>query len=130
MYRNRKGSMLIQIVIALFFLGIMSITFLPILTSSIKSFQRIKLQNEMIFIGEMIIEKIKSEAAKVSDISTQIELNDKINYEDEDFDCDRFNCYIHKIESSSDILEFSVRVENKNDGSSEYIEFKASIPKS
>jgi len=122
---SRKGNMLIQVVVMLFFLGIISISFLPILISSINNFKRIKLQNEMIYIGEMVVEKIKAKDESI--ISNFSNIKSDMSYEDEDFDTDKFKCNIYKIRSNSDLLEFLVRVENKH-GKIQIVEFKASIP--
>lgn len=56
----KKGFTLIQALFGLFLLGLISVTIIPILTSSLLSINKSMIKLEMNYIGEMSIERIKS----------------------------------------------------------------------
>lgn len=60
MTMERKGFTLVEVLLGLFLLGIISITVLPIVTSSLNNLSRNKIKMEMNYIGEMAIERIKA----------------------------------------------------------------------
>lgn len=57
---KRKGFTLVEALLGLFLLGIISVTVLPIVTTSLKNINKSKIKMEMNYIGEMAIERIKS----------------------------------------------------------------------
>lgn len=57
---KRKGFTLVEVLLGIFLLGLISITILPIVNSSLMNINRNKIKMEMIYIGEMAIERIKS----------------------------------------------------------------------
>lgn len=57
---NKKGFLLIEVLIGIFFLGLISITFFPIFTLASNQLQNVEIKNDMKYYGETIIEKIKA----------------------------------------------------------------------
>lgn len=57
---NKEGFSLIDVIIGLFLLGLMSVTILPIISSSFINLSRNNIKMEMNYIGEMAIERIKA----------------------------------------------------------------------
>ena len=127
---NRKGTLLIEIEIALFFIGLMILSLFPILSSSIANFKNTEVMEEMIYIGEMVVEKLHSQGNEITYVINQIDYLGEIYYEDEDFDTDKYKCKITKICSNDKLLEFLVRVELKDEDNKKSVEFKGSIVKS
>lgn len=57
---GRKGFTLVEALLGLCLLGIISVTVLPIVTSSLNNLSKNKIKMEMNYMGEMAIERIKS----------------------------------------------------------------------
>ncbi len=57
---NKKGFSLIEVLLGLFLLGLISVSILPVLTSTVINMNKNKIKLEMNYIGEMALEKIKS----------------------------------------------------------------------
>ncbi|MCQ4921611.1 type II secretion system GspH family protein [Tissierella carlieri] len=57
---GKKGFTLVETVLGLFLLGLIAVTVLPIINSSFIRLRNNKLRMEMIYIGEMSVEKIKA----------------------------------------------------------------------
>lgn len=57
---ERRGFTLVEVILGLFLLGLISVTTLPIVTSSLMNISKSKIKMEMNYIGEMAIERIKS----------------------------------------------------------------------
>lgn len=57
---KKKGFTLIEVLLGLCLLGLISVTTLPILTTSLLNINKSKIKLEMNYIGEMSIERIKS----------------------------------------------------------------------
>ena len=57
---ERRGFTLVEVLIGLFLLGLISVTVLPIVSSSLMNISKSKIKMEMNYIGEMAIERIKS----------------------------------------------------------------------
>lgn len=57
---DKKGFLLIQVLLGLFLLGLVIVTCLPILNAAVNNLTLAKTKMEMIFIAESIIEQIKS----------------------------------------------------------------------
>ncbi len=57
---DRKGFTLVESILGLFLLGLIGVTTLPIIHSSLIIFKNHNIRLEMMYIGEMTIEKIKA----------------------------------------------------------------------
>lgn len=57
---KRKGFTLIEVLLSLSLIGLIAVTTLPILTSSLLNINKTKVRLEMNYIGEMVMERIKS----------------------------------------------------------------------
>ena len=124
---KNKGFVFLEIIIGLFFIGIIASVFLPILTSSINNLNRVRDRDEMNYIGEMVVEKFKSGSPQVKSIISELDVDGEVDYIDNDFDADKYSCKITKLNTSDSLLEFLVSVHNKEKGHN--VLFKASLPK-
>lgn len=57
---KKNGFTLVEVLLGLFLLGLISVTVLPIVTSSLMNIGKSKIKMELNYIGEMAIERIKS----------------------------------------------------------------------
>lgn len=126
---KKKGFVLLDVIIGLFFIGLLSTVFLPILTSSLNNFNKVKNKNDMNYIGEMVVEKLKTSSSEILDILDELDNNGEVNYVDDDFNTEKYNCKITKINNSDSLLEFNVKVNLKNQENGYNVEYRASRPK-
>lgn len=124
---KNKGFILLEIIIGLFFIGIIATTFLPILTLSINNLNRVRDRDEMNYIGEMVVEKFKSRSPQVKSIISELDIDGEVDYIDDDFDTGKYSCKITKLNTSDSLLEFLVNVNNEEKGYN--VLFKASLPR-
>ncbi len=138
---NKKGFTLVETMLGLFLLGLISVTVLPIINSSFIKLRNHKTKMEMIYIGEMAIERIKGfnedNTSNISifdrDVSEIIELfrtHSSIeialpNKENEEI----YSLKITKNQKSDSLWMISVLVYHNIEGSSiGHVEYKAYLP--
>ena len=126
---KNKGYSLIEIIISLFFIGLLSTIFVPILTISARNLSVVKDKNEMNYIGEMVLEKLKTATEEIQRTIKELDSIGEVNYIDEDFDTNKYICTIKKTYSSLGLIEIIVRVELIDQENNIYVEYKGSIPK-
>lgn len=126
---KRVGFMLLEVIIGLFFIGIIASVMLPLLSFSFNNVRRIRDRDEMNYIGEMVIEKLKAGTSSMEDVISDLEDIGEAKYEDDDFDTSKYECSIFRIKNSERFLEFRVHVKYKDKVNSHYVEYKASIQK-
>lgn len=124
---KRRGFSLVEVLVGLSLLGLISVTAIPMLTFSFNNFTRVKARSEMCFIGEMVVEKFKTDSVIILDYLNQLESSDSIEYIDDNFDKDKYSCTIYKIENRTRLIDIKVKV--KEQVSSSYVEYMVSIPK-
>lgn len=122
-----KGFILMEIIMGIFLVGIFVMMVSPLITFSFNNINRIKNRDEMNYIGEMVVEKVKSRQDQIMVYINKLETLDEITYIDDDFDSDKYFCKLIKKYSSGRFLELLVHVELK--GGSEYVVFEASFSK-
>ena len=57
---NKSGFVLMHVLLGLFLLGLVTVTCLPILNTSLNNFQLVNIKMDMIYVAESVIEQIKS----------------------------------------------------------------------
>ena len=57
---NRRGFILLEVLLGMFLLGIISVTFLPIINSAQKNLCLLETKNDMKYFAETILERIKA----------------------------------------------------------------------
>jgi hypothetical protein len=113
---NEKGSILIQVLIGLFLLGLIASSALPILNTARYNFMLVEIQTEMTFIAESIIEEIKSfdyytteESELIFDLKleelmemlkSQEEVDIYLPLDNKELEY-KYKCHIHKIERNN-----------------------------
>lgn len=124
---KKEGFVLLDVIIGLFYLGIIAVVLVPLLSSSYNNLSKINERDEMNFIGEMVIEKIKSKSDDMIMVINVLDNKGEVDYLDNDFDVEKYNCKIIRTYSTKELLEFIVKVGLNHD--SQYVEYKASVPK-
>lgn len=124
---KRRGFSLVEVLVGLSLLGLISVTAIPMLTFSFNNFARVKAKSEMCFIGEMVVEKLKTDGVNILDCINQLETSDSLEYIDDNFEKDKYTCTIYKIEDHPRLMDIKVRV--KEQVTSSYVEYMVSIPK-
>lgn len=126
---NNKGFSLIEIVLSLFLLALVVVCLLPIFGQAVSYFSIAKDKTEMIYIGEMIFERLKSKDDYAKDLLNTLSSQNKTNFIDLDEEIlDRFQCVVENIGTDEYIWQIKVTVTSKkNKGKESYEEFKGSI---
>lgn len=122
---NKKGFLLVEILMGLFLLGLITVSCLPILNTALRNLQLSKDKMEMIYIAESAIEQLKSfdynstqKDEYLFDIQL-IELADSLMDEEQvtivlplntDNSQWKYLCTIHKEKDFSELWKISVEV--------------------
>ncbi len=124
---KNKGFSLVEVIFSIALIGIIAVSFLPLINNSIKNIANLKNQNEMSFIAEMVIEKLKTSNADAVSTLNILDASGYIEYLDSEIDPDKFKCKITKVSSTVKLVEFIVTVEHNSMGENFNVEYKASV---
>lgn len=136
---KKKGFTLIEAIIGLFLLGIIALTIIPIINSTYNMVSRNKLQLEMIYIGEMTVEKLK--AFKEGSKEELYIYNTRVSYIVDSFsrgsssftiyseDEKNYKIKIDKEDKNESIWAIHVVVSYEKGASYNEVEYKASLPR-
>ncbi len=124
-----KGFILMEIIVGLSILGLITITCLPILSICIKNLNEIKENTEMIYICEMVVEKIKTMDETAQLIIQELEVKGSYEYKGDDFDSNKYSCHIDKIKDDKKLIEFNVKISKRDQENTPYVEFKTAVSK-
>lgn len=138
---NKKGFTLIETIMGLFLLGLIAIAILPMVNSSFIKLKNQKTKMEMIYIGEMAIEKIKAfnedstyqEYIYDTNVFELIELF-RLNKSIETIipnkeNSERYSLKIIKNQKSDSLWMISIFVyHNIEGGSIDHVEYNAYLP--
>lgn len=134
---NKKGFTLVETMMGLFLLGLIAVTVLPTINSSFMKFRNQKTKMEMMYIGEMAIERIKGfsedNTSNISifdrDVSEIIELFRTHSFIEIDIPEETYSLKITKNQKSDSLWMVSVFVYHNIEGSSiGHVEYKAYLP--
>lgn len=126
---KRKGYVLLEILVGIFLIGLISTTYFPIITSSFRNFNRIKDRTEMIYIAEMVAERLKVDKELSKEIIPKLEGQTSIDFEDENIDDIKYKCTLQKINSSNRMIDLNINISTKDQENKFNVYLKTSIPK-
>jgi hypothetical protein len=126
---KKGGFIFLEIILGIFLIGLIASTFFPIIVSSFNNFNRIKEKSEMIYIAEMVAERLKSDEELFNEIIPQLESHDIVEIYDEMIDDNRYKCTLCKLESLDRIVDLSINVSTKEQEKNSNVYLKISIPK-
>lgn len=138
---KRRGFTLIETLMGLFLLGLVSVTILPIINTSLMRLTNLGIRMDMVHKGESLIEAIKAYNAEateelivcgvpISHIITAISSDEtaEMKFSSQD-DGEKFNIHIMKTQRSEDLWIVDIAIdENKIGSKISNVEFKAFIP--
>lgn len=125
----KNGYVLIEVMVGLFLLGIISVTCFPLIVSSFNNFDKIKNRTEMIYLGEMVIERLKADKGFTMGIIPRLEELNSIDLNDKFLDNEKYDCVLYKLSSEERLINLRVNVSLKDQENGFNVDFKASIPK-
>lgn len=138
---NRRGFTLVETMLGLFLLGLIGVTVLPTINSSYIKFKNQKIKTEMIYVGEMSVEKIKAfnedSSSQVFVYDTNVfelielfRLNDyiEINIPKKE-NSEKYSLKIIKDQKSDSLWALSIFVYHNIEGSNiGHVEYHAYLP--
>ena len=121
---NKKGFLLVEVLMGLFLLGIINVTCLPILSTAMHNMILSKQKIDMLFIAESTIEQIKSFDysqpneqwlfdIRLNELIDMFNDKDSVNISlplDRENSSYKYNCTIHKENNSNDLWEIRAEV--------------------
>lgn len=126
---KHKGFSLVEVICGIALIGIIAVSFFPLLNTSIKNISRLKDHSRISYIAETVVENLKTSSEKSVSTLNSLDIDGSINYIDEDIDSNKFKCTITKLSSTDKLIEFIVKVELKSLGDDFNVEYKASVLK-
>ncbi|WP_313756435.1 prepilin-type N-terminal cleavage/methylation domain-containing protein [Tissierella sp.] len=138
---NKKGFTLVETILGLFLLGLIAVTVLPIINTAFIRIESHKIKMEMVYLGEMSMEKIKAfDASSKSDLfiyDTNISEVIKLFKEYDDIEInipkkendDKYYLKISKNQRMDSLWIVSISVfHNKKGSNIKNVEYKAYMP--
>lgn len=135
----KRGFTLIEVIMGLFLLGLIIVSVLPIANGAFYNLSKQKTRYNMIYTGEMVVERIKAfdcETSKelfvydveIGQLIEEFRGNDyiEISLDKEGYD---YPIKIIKENKSDSLWKIAVIVYNKDGGKSDSVELKAYLPK-
>ena len=138
---KKKGFTLIEAIIGIGLLGLISVTTLPIMTTSFINLKNHNIKMEMNYIGEVVIERIKAfdeesldlylYDIKISEIVEKFSLTNKTDFSKSiNKDGEPFLIKLIKKNHSDKIWKIHVYIYHDKEGSNiGHVEYKIYIPK-
>lgn len=137
---EKKGFTLVEVIISLFLLGLLTITIFPILETSVAMVDKNNVKLEMIYIGEMTIEKLKAFKEdnkedlfiydmKVKDIIDLFSKSEEVSLTISTGDTKKYKIQISKKEKNEKLWIIYVLVSHTKGEKYEDVEYKAFLPK-
>lgn len=109
----KKGFLLMEVILSIFFIGLIAIVFLPIFGISINNMNRIKSHNHMNYIGEMAAENLRAFDPEKNPYISQLKDTGSAVYTHEDID-EIYECTIYKVDTYANLMDILVVVRHKN----------------
>src|SRR5699024_10281260 len=126
----RKGAIFMDILIALFLLGLGTITVFPILNTSFKGFSLAGRKAEMVYAAETVAETIMANRDELEDLFIQLEEHGEVDVTDlltDNFS--KYKCQIINTEDNEYLWNIKIIVNYNGKESISDVELQASIPK-
>lgn len=135
----KRGFTLIETIMGLFLLGLITVTVLPMTTGAFYNLNKQKTRYEMVYMGEMVVEKIKAYDfetenklfiydVEIGQIIQEFRGNDyvEIDLDKKDYE---YPIRIRKEDKSDLLWCLTVLVYNGDGGKLDNVELKAYLPK-
>lgn len=128
---KKRGFTLIEVIVAIFLIGLVTILGLPIVQNSITNYNRIKEKRHMYYLCEMAVERLRAKDKTLESICTELETKNEITVSSiGSTELDKYKCRITKIKETDMhwFLEVRIYIDNEMRNSS-YVEYKTVVEK-
>ena len=128
---KRKGFSLIELIVGIFLIGLVTIVALPIIQNSYMNYSRVKERQHMLYLCEMVVERLRVKDNNLNDIFIELETNNEILLESiGTTDLGKYKCSLSKTKETDFFINLDVRIYIDNEmESSQYVEYKTAIKK-
>lgn len=125
---NREGFVLLDVIIALFIIGLIVVTFFPIYASIDRSFKRSEEITEMTYLAETVIETLRSQKDSSLEFLEELGKARELNYEN--LEKEDYVSIVSLLNSTPHLWEIDIIVRKKSEeGGNDYVQIEAAIPK-
>ena len=126
---KRKGFTLIEVIVGMFLIGLVATLGLPIMQNSFNNYNRVKENKQMIYLCEMVVERLRGKDSSLEDIFNDLEYKDEISLSTiGSTDLGKYKCKIIKTKAHEMYMNLDVRIYIENEmGNSPYVEYKTVI---
>lgn len=126
---KKEGFVFLDIIIALFIIGLMVVVFFPTFSLIDKSFEKSKDITEMTYFSESIMEELRSRKELSLEFLEKLETEIELEYPH--IKNDKYVSKVVLLDSPTNLWNIDIFVSRKDGkGGKEYVEIKATIPKS
>ena len=126
---KRKGFTLIEVIMGLFLIGLIATILMPIVQNSIGNYNKVKERQQMLYLCEMVVERLRAKDSNLDSIFQDLEDNNQIIISTiGETDLGKYKCSISKTKETTIFMNLDVRIYIDNEmGSSQYVEYKTVI---
>lgn len=126
---KRKGFTLIELIVGLFLIGLVSTVAMPIVQNSIGNYNKINERQHMLYLCEMVVERLRAKDSNLDDIFQSLETSNEIVLSTiGSTDLGKYKCKITKTKETTLFMDLDVKIYIDNEmGNSQYVEYKTVI---
>ena len=126
---KRKGFTLIEVIMGLFLIGLIATILMPIVQNSIGNYNKVKERQQMLYLCEMVVERLRAKDSNLDSIFQDLEDNNQIIISTiGETDLGKYKCSISKTKETTIFMNLDVRIYIDSEmGSSQYVEYKTVI---
>lgn len=126
---KNKGFILMDVIVGLFFIGLITSLSFPLIASSYSNYGKIIASTEMNYLGESIYERLSSKDDYAMDIIQDLTLGDETIFDDfDDHYSEKYEAVIIKRDYCENFLDISIIIKsNSHGGNISDVEFKGAI---
>lgn len=128
---KRRGFTLIELIMGLFLIGLIATILMPIVQNSIGNYNKVKERQHMLYLCEMVVERLRAKDANIDTIFQDLEDNSQIIVSTiGETDLGKYKCSISKTKETTMFMNLDVRIYIDSEmGNSQYVEYKTVIKK-
>ena len=128
---KRKGFTLIELIMGLFLIGLIATISMPIVQNSIGNYNKVKERQQMLYLCEMVVERLRAKDSNLDSIFQDLEDNNQIIISTiGETDLGKYKCSISKTKETTIFMNLDVRIYIDSEmESGQYVEYKTVIKK-
>lgn len=128
---KRHGFTLIEIIMAIFLLGLISTVAFPIIENSLMNYKRVKEKDEMLYFCEMAAGRLRAKDSSLEELFSELNDNSELTVSKiGTTDLGKYKCKITKTKESGVFMNLVVRIYIDNKArNNQYVEYKVYVKK-